>query len=178
MPQPHKGCRAIIPWYSQQPTPSPAPQQPPTRTQVARTAAIFGVDELVVVDDSMGRGDGAVSAGAAFLARVCQYLETPQYLRKALIPMHPDLRLGGLMPPLDAPHHMRASEWQPYREGVVLRAEPGVGCFVDVGLDRTAMAPEQAPVGARVTLALGPVPNVEFMAEFGENMIRGHVSLR
>jgi hypothetical protein len=36
--------------------------------------------------------------GAAFLARVCQYLETPQYLRKALIPMNTDLRLavGGL----------------------------------------------------------------------------------
>lgn len=33
-------------------------------------------------------------AGAAFLARVCQYLETPQYLRKALVPMHPDLRLA------------------------------------------------------------------------------------
>jgi hypothetical protein len=26
---------------------------------------------------------------------VAQYLETPQYLRKALIPMHPDLRLAG-----------------------------------------------------------------------------------
>jgi predicted SPOUT superfamily RNA methylase MTH1 len=63
--------------------------------QVARTAAIFCVDELVIVDDTPQRKDGTVSAGAAFLARVAQYLETPQYLRKALIPMHPDLRLAG-----------------------------------------------------------------------------------
>jgi predicted SPOUT superfamily RNA methylase MTH1 len=50
---------------------------------------------LVIIDDTPQRKDGTVSAGAAFLARVAQYLETPQYLRKALIPMHPDLRLAG-----------------------------------------------------------------------------------
>jgi hypothetical protein len=63
--------------------------------QIARTAAIFNMDELVIIDDTPQRKDGTVSAGAAFLARVAQYLETPQYLRKALIPMHPDLRLAG-----------------------------------------------------------------------------------
>jgi predicted SPOUT superfamily RNA methylase MTH1 len=54
------------------------------------------VDELVIIDDTPQRKDGTISAGAAFLARVAQYLETPQYLRKALIPMHPDLRLAGV----------------------------------------------------------------------------------
>lgn len=63
--------------------------------KIARTAAIFNIDELVIIDDTPQRKDGTVSAGAAFLARVAQYLETPQYLRKALIPMHPDLRLAG-----------------------------------------------------------------------------------
>lgn len=72
------------------------PLTPPlNKQQVARTAAIFNVDELVIIDDTPQRKDGTVSAGAAFLARVAQYLETPQYLRKALIPMHPDLRLAG-----------------------------------------------------------------------------------
>ena len=95
--------------------------------QVARTAAIFNVDEAsetpfthletsqpihkaleqqmtaqhagharsvcavrvsrecglqVVVIDEEPKGDDSVSAGAAFLARVLQYQETPQYLRK------------------------------------------------------------------------------------------------
>jgi predicted SPOUT superfamily RNA methylase MTH1 len=48
------------------------------------------------------------SAPDVFFARVMQYLETPQYLRKALFPIHPDLKLAGLLNPLDAPHHLRA----------------------------------------------------------------------
>ncbi|GBF98374.1 hypothetical protein Rsub_10769 [Raphidocelis subcapitata] len=144
--------------------------------QVARTAAVFSVDELVVVDDTPQRKDGTVGAGAAFLARVCQYLETPQYLRKALVPMHPDLRLAGLLPPLDAPHHLRASEWQPFREGIVLKSEAGLGSFVDVGLDRTALVegPALAP-GARVTLRLGAAARVKFVASYGESMLLGEV---
>jgi hypothetical protein len=65
-------------------------------------------------------------------------METPQYLRKALIPMHADLRLAGLLPPLDAPHHLRATEWALYREGVVLNSDPASGSYVDIGLDRMA----------------------------------------
>ena len=211
--------------------------------QVARTAAVFNVDELVIIDDTPQRKDGTVGAGAAFLARVCQYLETPQYLRKALVPMHPDLRLAvrvggcfvclapergaflylslfpasaallarppppsttnrgdathttttapataipppkkkqtqGLLPPLDAPHHLRASEWRPFREGVVLKAEPGRGSFVDVGLDRTALVkgPGLLRPGARVTLRLGAAPRVEFVEGYGESMLLGEVA--
>ncbi|WIA13416.1 hypothetical protein OEZ85_006996 [Tetradesmus obliquus] len=145
--------------------------------QVARCAAIFNVDELVVIDDSpaAAKRDGSVGAGAAFLARVAQYLETPQYLRKALIPMHSDLRLAGLLPPLDAPHHMRASEWKPYREGLVLKVQPGVGSYVDIGLDRMAFVPQAVGVNTRVTLAVGESPQVQFMPDFGESMILGQV---
>lgn len=145
--------------------------------QVARTAAIFNVDELIIIDDSPEARSGTVSAGAAFMARVAQYLETPQYLRKALIPMHPDLRLAGLLPPLDAPHHMRATEWKPYREGLVLKAQPGVGSYVDIGLDRMAFVSQQVPVNTRVTLHVGDSPVVQFMQDFGENMIMGKVGV-
>jgi methyltransferase len=55
-------------------------------------------------------------------------------MHRALVPIHPDLRLAGLLPPLDAPHHMRASEWRPYREGVVLRSSAAGGSFIEVGL--------------------------------------------
>lgn len=50
------------------------------------------------------------------------------------MPFHKDLRLAGLLPPVDAPHHMRVMEWKPWREGVVLRSDPRNGSFVDVGL--------------------------------------------
>ena len=50
--------------------------------------------------------------------------------------MHADLRLAGSLPPLDAPHHMRATEWAMYREGVVVRSVPGEGSLLNVGLDK------------------------------------------
>ena len=59
---------------------------------------------------------------------------------RALIPMHRDLRLAGQLPPLDAPHHMRADEWRPFREGVVTAAAPGAGSMLDVGVDMARSA--------------------------------------
>lgn len=59
---------------------------------------------------------------------------------RALIPMHADLRLAGALPPLDAPHHMRATEWAMYREGVVVNSVPGEGSLLNVGLDKVSYA--------------------------------------
>ncbi|PWY97782.1 DUF171-domain-containing protein [Testicularia cyperi] len=122
---------------------------------IARTCAIFNVDEIVVFDEGDVKDDEAANQQAGyhgnahghyqgygeeevadeqgegssrkfdphtFLARVLQYLETPQYLRKALFPMHRDLRLAGLMPPLDCPHHLRFEDVSEYREGVTVEA--------------------------------------------------------
>ena len=83
--------------------------------------------------------------------------------------------LAGLLPPLDAPHHMRASEWKPFREGLVLRSQPGAGSYVDIGLDRMAFVPQQVVPNTRVTLELGEQPDVQFMPDFGEHMIVGKV---
>ena len=56
------------------------------------------------------------------MARLLQYLECPQYLRKHIFPVHPDLRSVGLIAPLDAPHHLRIDEPSDYREAVVVPA--------------------------------------------------------
>lgn len=71
-----------------------------------------------------------------------QYAETPQYLRKQLFPMHSSLRLAGLLNPLDAPHHMRADDLCPFREGVVLdrTIKKGAGSFVDIGKRKVCLA--------------------------------------
>lgn len=70
---------------------------------------------------------------------------------------------------------MRASEWKPYREGLVLRSQPGAGSYVDIGLDRMAHVPQVVAPNTRVTLELGEQPNVQFMPDFGEHMIVGQV---
>ncbi|KAL6952571.1 hypothetical protein U1Q18_031193 [Sarracenia purpurea var. burkii] len=96
--------------------------------QIARAATIFRIDEVVVFGNKSGSVyDSSVitvdansvdnESGAAFLIRILRYLDTPQYLRKSLFPKHNSLRFVGLLPPLDAPHHLRKHEWASYREG-------------------------------------------------------------
>ena len=52
--------------------------------QIARAAAIFNIDEIIVVDDASKAEPDTIGAGAAFLARVLQFMETPQYLRRSV----------------------------------------------------------------------------------------------
>ena len=87
--------------------------------QIARYCALYGVDVVKVFHDPRGRGE------SAFIKKVLEYLETPQYLRRRLFPLSEDLRYAGLLPPLRIPSHkakvplsrLQAGE---YREGVVL----------------------------------------------------------
>jgi hypothetical protein len=71
----------------------------------------------------------------AFLARVLQFCECPQYLRRAFFPMHPDLQFAGLLAPIDAPHHVRADDHCPYREGIVLdKKTTAKGSLINCGV--------------------------------------------
>lgn len=78
---------------------------------MARAGAIFKVDEVIVYDDTGGHGTN----GCEQMARVLQFLECPQYLRKDLFPIHPDLQYAGLIAPLDIPHHLRRTEALAFR---------------------------------------------------------------
>lgn len=90
--------------------------------QIARAACIFKVDEVIVFDDlginsstnpKRSRVEETTDDGEQIrhccvqLARILQYLECPQYLRKFFFPLHKDLKFSGLLNPLDAPHHLR-----------------------------------------------------------------------
>ncbi|KAJ4722405.1 Methyltransferase C9orf114 protein [Melia azedarach] len=141
--------------------------------QIARAATIFRIDEVVIFDNkSSSHNNSHVSAatksndnesGAAFLVRIMRYLETPQYLRKALFPMHGSLRFVGMLPPLDAPHHLRKHEWAPYREGVTLkeRVPNSAGTLVDVGLNKNVAVDQVLEPGVRVTVAMGTDRNLD-----------------
>jgi hypothetical protein len=70
-----------------------------------------------------------------FMARLLQYCECPQYLRRHFFPMHPDLQFAGLLSPIDAPHHVREGEPSPFREGVVFeKIGPNGGSLVNCGI--------------------------------------------
>ncbi|KZV33592.1 hypothetical protein F511_34360 [Dorcoceras hygrometricum] len=141
--------------------------------QVARAAAIFRIDEIVVVDNKSISEDTSTEtvlnnsdeneSGAAFLLRILTYLETPQYLRKDLFPKHNSLRFVGLLSPLDAPHHLRKHEWCSYREGITRKNPDGgsVGTLVDVGLSKNIVVNEVVEAGKRVTVAMGTNRNTD-----------------
>jgi len=122
--------------------------------QIARIACIFQVDEIVVFDD--GHSARGKFDANRFLAKLLQYAETPQYLRKHLFPRDPDLKLAGLLPPLDAPHHLRADEWFSCREGVVLDRPGGKegGSIVDIGLAKSCALKQTLVPGTRVTVQM------------------------
>ena len=86
-----------------------------------------------------------------------QYLETPQYLRKVLFPMHPDLKNVGITAPTDMPHHLRVDEWCNFREGVVLKRPTKAGqsvSWANVGLAKDVCIDTCIQPGVRVTVEI------------------------
>ncbi|XP_038045984.1 putative methyltransferase C9orf114 homolog [Patiria miniata] len=150
-------------------------QSPELRTylagQIARAMVVFCVDEIVIFDESGmpsentdGNFDGIGKKGNpnVQLARILQFLECPQYLRKNFFPMHNDLKFAGLLNPLDCPHHLRIDEACPYREGVVLdrAVGQGKGSIVNVGLLKEVRIDRQLQPGLRVTVEMADTDHI------------------
>ena len=62
----------------------------------------------------------------------------------------------GLLNPLDCPHHMRATDRLPFREGVVVNrpVKDGNGSLVNVGLQKEVSIDKRLKPGTRVTVKL------------------------
>ncbi|XP_059381790.1 putative methyltransferase C9orf114 homolog [Carassius carassius] len=151
-------------------------QSPELRTylagQIARACCVFSVDEVIIFDELREdvksvegefRGIGKKGQGCVQLARILQYLECPQYLRKSFFPKHRDLQFAGLLNPLDSPHHMRIDEEVEFREGVVVEhpCKPGKGSFVNCGMRKEVQIDKKLKAGLRVTVRLNNSQNKE-----------------
>lgn len=110
-------------------------------SQVARIASIHMADELVLVKDHSFSHRNKEFSSMGSLTKILQYLETPQYLRKALFPISPDLKYVGLMNPIESLHHLKTEEFCVYREGVTLNrpVQAGSGSWVDIGLYKVSL---------------------------------------
>ncbi|ESO85927.1 hypothetical protein LOTGIDRAFT_204586 [Lottia gigantea] len=135
--------------------------------QIARAAVVFNIDEIVIFDESgaglslddlennSGNNRNKKGYGNIQLARILQFLECPQYLRKHFFPMHEDLKFAGLLNPLDSPHHMRISDKVEYREGVVLEKKLKSQSCVNAGLyQKDVLVDKDLEAGLRVTVEL------------------------
>ena len=120
--------------------------------ELARTIGIFKISEVIIFHDKLK--DNSRDYINYFIKNL-QYLETPQYLRKTLFPMSEDLKLSGLMNPLESQHHLRKDEWSPYREGCVLdRPVSGEYSWVNIGLNKDCKINQKLPPKTRVTVKL------------------------
>jgi predicted SPOUT superfamily RNA methylase MTH1 len=123
---------------------------------VGRTAAIFGVDEIIIFPDTPHGNQGRE---IDLIATILSYMETPQYLRKRLFKIEPKLRYVGVLPPLRTPHHPLPSRMKDlidggYREGAVV-SHTNDGTLVDIGVERYALVwNRKVPINTRVTVKI------------------------
>jgi predicted SPOUT superfamily RNA methylase MTH1 len=87
---------------------------------LGRAAAIYRVDQIIIYRD---QPDESMT-----MKFILGYLETPQYLRKHLFDMRPELQYAGTLPPLRTPHHpieekIGDIKVGDFREGVVVNGQ-------------------------------------------------------
>lgn len=123
---------------------------------IGRAAAIFRVDEIIIYPDTPKIDQ---TADMELIATVLAYMETPQYLRKKLFELKPELRYVGILPPLRTPHHplnrrMKNLKHGEYREGITV-SKTKEGALVDIGVEQPALlCKKQLPIGKRITLEI------------------------
>ncbi|RWS31709.1 hypothetical protein B4U80_01460 [Leptotrombidium deliense] len=131
--------------------------------QIARAAAIFNCDEIIIYDEfchNVNEDEYAYdkrTRSIAQMAKILQYLECPQYLRKYFFPIQKDLEYVGLLNPLDTKHHFRISDNSRFREGVVVEKKVGENVnkgFANVGLRNDIKIDRALQPGVRVTVEL------------------------
>jgi predicted SPOUT superfamily RNA methylase MTH1 len=111
--------------------------------------AIFCLDEIIVLKDHGYKTKSVNFDSLGYVCRNLQYLETPQYLRKYLFPIHPDLKYTGLMNPIESRHHLKADEFFRFREGVVCNrpVKANQGSWADIGLKKVKLLFSDVPIG-------------------------------
>jgi methyltransferase len=122
---------------------------------IGRAAAIFQIDEIIVYLDKPGTDQ---NQDLDLIALLLTYMETPQYLRKRLFPLNPDLQYAGILPPLRTPHHPltgnpRGLKIGSYREGVAVSKERN-GTLIDIGSEKPAFLPSLVPLDKRLIVKI------------------------
>ncbi len=123
--------------------------------QIARAAAVFRMNRIVIYRDPEHND-------SRFIAMVLRYMETPQYLRKLLIPRREELRHVGTLPPLRTQHHPIDSRSESLKIGefrvgaVVESVGSDDGVWVEIGINRPIplRTKEKIPVGQRLNVRI------------------------
>ena len=120
---------------------------------IGRAAAIFRVEEIIIYPDNPKISQ---RADMDLIATLLTYMETPQYLRKRLFTLKPELQYAGTLPPLRTAHHplnrkMENLKEGEYREGITL-SKTKEGTLADIGVEKPALIVNgQEQIGKRIT---------------------------
>ncbi len=101
---------------------------------------MFRVNEIAIYPDTSDRNQ---NADAKLIHAILSYMETPQYLRRRLFRLVPELQYAGTLPPLRTAHHPTANRTRDLklnesREGVVVSTSDE-GSFMDIGVENPAL---------------------------------------
>jgi predicted SPOUT superfamily RNA methylase MTH1 len=122
---------------------------------IARAAAVFRMNRIVIYRD-LEHND------SRFISMVLGYMDTPQYLRRMLIPRREELRHVGMLPPLRTAHHPTESRSESLKIGefrvgaVVESVGSDGGVWVEIGIDRPIplQTVGRFPVGQRLNVRI------------------------
>jgi predicted SPOUT superfamily RNA methylase MTH1 len=121
---------------------------------IGRAASIFRVDEIIVFSDNP---KASQAREMNLITLLLSYMDTPQYLRKRLFKLEPQLRYAGILPPLRTAHHplnrtVKQLKIGEFREGITLSTEKE-NTLADIGVEEpVVIVGNQLPSGRRVTL--------------------------
>ena len=123
---------------------------------IGRALAIFRVEEAIIYPDRLEIDQ---RREANLIATILSYMETPQYMRKRIFKLRPELRYAGILPPLRTPHHPTDSRSEDLkvgelREGITIRRVKR-GTLIDIGVEKPALMPKLwIKAGIRVTVKI------------------------
>ncbi len=126
---------------------------------IARTLAIFRVERVLLYND---QGTNEAKREGKLAEKILKFQETPQYLRRDLFKVDPELAFAGVLPPLRTPHHPDRSAPEPeiVRESIVVSS--GQVSQVNAGFRELVDVKSRLEPGRRVTVKIKTVrPRLE-----------------
>lgn len=145
--------------------------------QVARAAVVFSVSEIVIFQEDDGSANGN---RIDRLVKLFEYAECPQYLRKRIFGIEPDLKYAGIIHPLEAQHHLRTGQIDcPYREGITTthgqvesKGEQKDVTEVNIGLSQPVVVDGAIDLDTRVTVKVDPHDLKKMQSMLGQAMVK------
>ncbi len=150
---------------------------------VSRALGTFRVEEVIIYRDRVGP---EIDREAKLIEKMLTYIETPQYLRKHLFKMDPDLQYAGTLPPLRTPNHpdRQSPSSGLLREGIAIQSGPP--SMIEAGFRNLVRVKSKLPTLKRITIRLTrDLPELEgeivepsgLTIYWGFRVARGNVSL-